>query len=255
MGIPDFSLNGKVAIVTGGRRGIGRTIALAFAEAGADVAVCDRVIEDGQLERVAEEINHLGRCSLAIRADTAKKADVENMISKTAAHFGHIDILLNNAGILIRSPILDLPEEDWDTLMNIDLKGYFLCSQAVGKIMAVQKKGCIINISTQFAFKTGAGFGAYSIAKAGVVMMTRVFARELGPHTVRVNGVAPGMVKTEFSRVTWEDPEALEQMEALLPLGRVAAPDDLVGAILFLASYASGYLTGVTLPVDGGALS
>ncbi|MFH1123540.1 MAG: glucose 1-dehydrogenase [Pseudomonadota bacterium] len=255
MGNPDLSLTGKVAIVTGGRRGIGRTMALAFAEAGADVAVCDRVVEDGQLEQVAEEIKNLGRRSLAIRADTGKRLDVEEMVSKAAAHFGKFDILLNNAGILIRSPILDLSEEDWDQLMDVDLKGYFLCSQAVGKKMVKQKKGCIINITTQFAFKTGPGFGAYSIAKAGVVMMTRVFARELGPYAVRVNSIAPGMAKTEFSRATWEDPKALEQMEASLPLGRVAMPGDLVGAALFLASDASEYLTGNTLLVEGGALA
>lgn len=255
MGNGQLSLAGRVAIVTGGRRGIGRAIALAYGEAGADVVICDNVVEDGQLDQVAREIRTLGREALAIKADTSNKDDVEKLVVESLSRFENIDILVNNAGILIRSPILDLPEEDWDRLMEVDLKGYFLCSQAVGRKMVKQKGGRMINISTQFAFKTGEGFGAYSIAKAGVVMLTRVFARELGPHGIRVNSIAPGMAKTEFSRATWEDPHVLERMEASLPLRRVAVPGDLVGAALFLASDASEYITGNTLLLDGGALA
>ena len=256
MSIPDFSLKGKVAFVTGGRRGIGRTIALAFAEAGADIALCDLVVEDGRLEEVAEEIRLMGRRSLAAQADTGHKADVENMVGKVLDQFGTIDILVNNAGILIRTPLLDMSEDEWDQIMNVDLKGYFLCAQAVGRKMAEQKKGSIINISTQHAFKAmNIDFGAYGIAKAGVVMLTRSLARELGPYGIRVNGIAPGMIKTDFSQPTWTNPALLEKMELSLPLRRAGETGDLVGAALFLASNASGYITGHTVLIEGGALA
>ncbi len=255
MSIPNLSLAGQVAIVTGGRRGIGKAIALAFAEAGADVAVCDLVVEDGELQSVAQEIQKLGRRPLALQADTSQKADVDRMVQKVTDQYGGIDILVNNAGIILRSSILDMPEKDWDRLLNVDLKGYFLCAQAVGRKMVERKKGVIINIASQFAFKVAAGMGAYSVAKAGVVMLTRVFAHELGRFGIRTNTVAPAMVRTEFSRQTWSDPQTLKQVEASLPLGRVAETTDLVGAALFLASDASSYITGHTILVDGGALA
>lgn len=255
MSIPNFSLAGEVAIVTGSRRGIGRTIALAFAEAGANVAICDLVVEDGQLEAVAEEIQRLGCRSLAIQADTSKKVDVNNLVQKVVDQFGVIDILVNNAGIMIKSPLLEMPENDWDRLMSVDLKGYYLCSQAVGRKMIEQKKGKIINITSQYAFKVTPGMGVYSIAKAGVVMLTRVLAQELGSYRIRANAIAPCLVKTEFSRPSWSDPEYLKQVEATIPLGRVAETTDLVGAALFLASEASCYVTGHTILVDGGTLA
>jgi len=256
MSIPDFSLAGKVAIVTGGKRGIGRAIALAFAEAGADVAVCSRGVEDGELEAVAEEIRKLGRRSLAVPADTSRKADVDNLVQKVMEQFGTIDILVNNAGILIRAPLLDMPEEDWDKIFAVDLRGYFLCAQAAGRVMVERRKGNIINISTQQAFKAQmVELGAYGIAKAGVVMLTRVLARELGSHGIRVNSIAPGLARTEFSRTTWGNPEVLKKIEASLPLGRIAEPDDFVGAALFLASDASSYVTGHTILMEGGGLA
>ena len=255
MSIPNLSLAGEVAIVTGSRRGIGKTIALAFAQAGADVAVCDIVIDDGQLVSVAEEIQRLGRRSLAIQVNTSKKKDVDNLVQKIVDQFGVIDILVNNAGIIIKSPLLDMPENDWDKLMSVDLKGYFLCSQAVGKRMIKQKKGKMINIASQYAFKVTPGMGVYSIAKAGVVMLTRVLAQELGSYGIRANTIAPCLVRTEFSRPNWSDPEFLKQVEASIPLGRVAETDDLVGAALFLASEASSFITGHTILVDGGTLA
>ncbi len=255
MSIPTFSLAGKVALVTGARQGIGKTIALALAEAGADVAVCDLIADDGRLLAVAEEIQKLGRGAFTVHGDTSQKADVDRMVQKAADHYGRIDILINNAGILIRSPILEMAERDWDRLLNVDLKGYFLCAQAVGRKMVERKKGVIINIASQFAFKVAAGMGAYSVAKAGVVMLTRVLAHELGRFGIRTNSVAPALVRTEFSRHAWGDAEALEQTEASLPLGRVAETTDLVGAVLLLASDASSYVTGHTILVDGGALA
>jgi NAD(P)-dependent dehydrogenase (short-subunit alcohol dehydrogenase family) len=253
---PESSLAGKVALVTGSSQGIGKAIALGFAEAGANVAVCSRGIKEGQLEGVAEDIQRLGRKSMAIRADTSRKSDVEKMVEKVMDQFGAIDILVNNAGILIRAPLLELTEESWDKLLNVDLKGYFLCAQAVGKRMVQRKKGNIINISTQFAFRAPTvGMGAYAIAKAGVVMLTRVLAQELGRYGIRANSIAPGLTRTDFSRATWSNPELMKQIEASLPLGRIAESVDLVGAALFLASDASSYVTGNTILLEGGGLA
>lgn len=255
MGMPSLLLTDEVALVTGGRQGIGKTLALAFAEAGAHVVVSDLIVDDGQLKAVAEEIKRLGRRSLTVEADTSKKADVERMVQKVVDEFGRIDILVNNAGILIRSSILELSEADWDRLMGVDLKGYYLCSQAAGRRMVQQKKGKIINIASQYAYRVTPGMGAYSVAKAGVVMLTRALAQEMGSAGVRVNTVAPSMVRTDFSRATWSNPELLKSIEASTPLGRVAEPADLVGAVLFLASEASAFVTGHTLLVDGGTMA
>lgn len=252
MSLPDFSLAGKVALVTGSRRGIGKTIALAFAEAGADVALCDLVLEDGQLQSVAQEIRNLGRRSLFVRADTRQKKDIDDLVEKVIGELGRIDTLVNNAGVSINSPILDMGEEDWDRTLDINLKGYFLCSQAVGRRMVQQKSGTIINLASQFAFRVTAGMGAYSISKAGVAMLTRVLALELGKFAIRANAIAPGMVKTEINRSRRSDSELLKRIESTIPLGRIAETDDLVGTALFLASDASRYITGQTLLVDGG---
>ena len=252
MSIPDFSLAGKVAIVTGGKRGIGKAIALAFAEAGADVAVCGRVIEDGELEAVAGEIRRLGRRSLAVQADVSRKSDVDNLVQKVTEQFGAIDILVNNAGIVVRAPLLDTSEDDWDKVINTDLKGCYLCSQAVGKKMVERKRGSIINITSSHAFKVSPGAVAYGIAKAGVVMLTRGLAQELGSYGIRANAIAPILVKTEMTRARWSDPEFLKKREARIPLGRVAEPGDIVGAALFLASDASNLISGHTILIDGG---
>ncbi len=253
--MPDFSLNGEVVIVTGARRGIGKAIALTLAGAGADVAVCDLVDDDGQLQAVAGEIEKLGRRSLPVKVDTSKRAEVETMVQKVLDRFGQIDILMNNAGILIRSSLLDLPEEDWDRLMAVDLKSYYLCAQAVGRHMVERKRGRIVNTASQFAFRTMPGMGPYSIAKAGVVMLTRALAQELGKHGIRVNAIAPGLVKTEFSRESWINPDFVKQYSAQMPLGRMGETTDLTGAALFLASDASAYVTGHTILIDGGALA
>jgi len=250
--IPNYSLSGKVALVTGSRRGIGKTIALALAEVGANVALCDIILEDGELRNVAQEIKNLGRQSLFFRADTSQKRDVDEMVEKVDDEFGRIDILVNNAGISINSLLMDMSEEDWDRTLNIDLKGYYLCSQAVGRKMVRQNSGTMINLASQFAFRVTPGMGAYSIAKAGVVMLTRVVAQELGRFGIRANAIAPGMVKTEINLARRSNPEELKRIESAIPLGRIADPEDLVGAALFLASDASSYVTGQTLLVDGG---
>ena len=221
MGTAEFSMAGEVVLVTGSRQGIGKAVALAFAEAGADVAICDVVREDGELQAVATEIEKLGRRALAVYADTSKKSDVENLVQKVMDKFGRIDVLVNNAGIVIKSPLLDLQESDWDKLMNINVKGYFLCAQAVAKRMVAQRRGTIINTASQYAFRVTPGMGLYAVAKAGVVMLTRALAQELGKHGIRVNAVAPGLVKSEFSRDSWSNRPFMEQYEASLPLGRI----------------------------------
>jgi NAD(P)-dependent dehydrogenase (short-subunit alcohol dehydrogenase family) len=254
MDIPAFSLKGKVAVVTGGKRGIGKAISLAFAEAGADVVVCSRAIEDGELIAVAGEIEKTGNRSLAVQADITKRADVDNLVQRTMDEFGRIDILVNNAAIYTTAPLLELPEEDWDNIMNTDLKGYYFCCQAVAARMVEQKKGNIINIASTSAFRAVKEDGAYSIAKAGVVMLTKVLALELASHNIRVNAIAPWWVKTRMSEPWLGDPNALREIQKEAPMGRVGEPYDIVGPALFLASDASGYITGHTIAVDGGLL-
>lgn len=255
MSIPSFSLEGKVAIVTGGRRGIGKAIALCFAEAGADVVVCDRIIEDGELESTAKEIQALGRRSVALRVDITVKSDVESMVEQTVKEFGTIDILVNNAAIIKRVPLFEVDEDDWDRVIDTDLKGYFLCCQAVAKRMIERKKGNIINMASVAALKGLSKRGAYNIAKAGVIMLTRGLAWDLGRYNIRVNAIAPAIVKTEMARGFWEDPKALAAEEARIPLGRLAETNDIIGPALFLASDASRFITGHTIIVDGGQLA
>lgn len=253
MSMPSFSLQNKVVLVTGGSRGIGKAIALGFAEAGADVVICSRKAPD--LEAVAEEIRGLGRKSLAVPTNITVKEEVDNLVNKTLEEFEHIDILVNNAAMNILSPLLDLREDGWDKIMNTDLKGYYLCSQAVGKVMVGRGGGNIINIASTAAVKSAPGMGAYCIAKAGVIMLTQVLSTELVPSKVRVNAIAPSMVKTRFSQPLWNVPEVESMITAQIPLGRLAEPEEMVGAALFLASDASSYITGQTLFLDGGSLA
>jgi NAD(P)-dependent dehydrogenase (short-subunit alcohol dehydrogenase family) len=254
--ISEFSLDGKVAIITGGRRGLAKAIALAFAKAGADIAVCDLVVEGGELEAVAEEIEGLGRRSLAVQTDITQKSDVDILVQKVMNEFGHIDILVNSAAVVVRLPLLELSEDDWDKTMNTDLKGYFLCSQSVGREMVNSKKGSIINISSCMGIRVGGkkNRGTYAIAKAGVIMLTKVLALELATYNIRVNAIAPYLIKTEFSQPLWSDPKVLKQMLAEVPIGHLAEPSDVASVALFLASGASSYITGHALAVDGGWL-
>jgi NAD(P)-dependent dehydrogenase (short-subunit alcohol dehydrogenase family) len=253
MTIPNFSLKGKVAIVTGGSRGIGKAIALGFAEAGADVVVASRTMPD--LEKVAHEIEALGRRALVAQTNIAVKSEVDNMVAKTLDKFGTIDILVNNAAINVMRPLVDLREDGWDKVMNVDLKGYFLCSQAAAKVMIGKQSGNIINIVSTGATKAAPGLGAYSIAKAGVVMLTKLLAVELASYNIRVNAIGPYLVKTAFSQPMWADPEVCKSLEASIPLGRIAEPDDVMRTALFLASETSSYITGQTIFLDGGTLA
>ena len=263
MGKPNFSLEGKVAIVTGARRGFGKETAITFAEAGADVAICDMVVEGGELESVAKEIEKHGRRSLAIQADIRKKTDVDNMVKAVVDEFNTIDILVNNAAITFIQPFLELSEDDWDRVIDTDLRGYFLCSQAAGKIMAQKRRGTRINMSSIMGIKYGKfgwkwtrfeGITAYAVAKAGVIMLTRATAWELAKYNIRVNCVAPSDGKAPISAASW-DSEWEKDFASYIPLGRVSEPKDIAAATLFLASDACTFISGQTIVLDGGLMA
>ncbi len=249
-----FSLKGKVALITGGSRGIGRAIAFAFAEAGADLVVSSRNKRPPELEKVAEEIQAKGGKALAIPAHVGKKEDVQNLVQKTLKEFGRIDILVNNAGVNpVLSTLVDLEEEAFEKVIEVNLKGAFLMSKAVAKEMIKQGGGRIINISSISGLRARAdGTGAYCISKAAMNMMTQVMARELAPHNILVNAIAPGSIKTEFSRVDWMDPERRAQRIREIELKRFGEPEEIVGSALLLASEASSFMTGEIIRVDGG---
>jgi NAD(P)-dependent dehydrogenase (short-subunit alcohol dehydrogenase family) len=249
-------LEGKVALVTGSRRGLGKAISLAFAESGADIAVCDGVVEDGDLWAVAEEIQKLGRRSLAVQLDLTHKSEVENLVKRVEDELGPIDILVNNAGGRAgKSPLLhETSEEDWQEVLDNNLKTAFLCSQAVVKGMIERKKGNIINMASAAGLKAFTKRGSYNIAKAGVIMLTRNLAWDLGQYNIRVNAIAPTQTMTERARARFT-PEILAKAEANYPLRRLANVDEILGPALFLASDASSYITGHTIVVDGGILA
>lgn len=249
-----FSLKGKVALITGGSRGIGRAIALTFADAGADVVVSSRNRRPPELEKVAEEIRAKGGRALAIPAHVGKKEDVQNLVQKTLREFGRIDILVNNAGANpVLSSMVDLEEAAYEKVMEVNLKGALLMSQAVAKEMIKQGGGRIINISSISGLRARAdGTGAYCISKAGVNMLTQVMARELAEHNILVNAIAPGSIKTEMSRVNWIDPERRAQRIREIELKRFGEPEEVGGLALFLASEASSFVTGEIIRVDGG---
>jgi len=255
LSIPSFSLEGKVAIVTGAKRGIGRAIALVLAEAGADVAVATRVVKDANygLEAVAEEIRGLGRRSLAVQADVAKKSDVDNLVQKTVSELGGIDVLVNSAGITTRTTPMEISEEEWDRILDTDLKGCLLCAQAAGKRMIEQKRGgSIINLSSVAAVTSPVNRAGYASAKLGVIMLTRQLAKQLGPYNIRVNTIIPGFIKTEMSRDMWSNPKKLKQELAMIPMNRWGEPVEIANIALMLASDVASYVSGVALAVDGG---
>ena len=249
-----FSLEGKVALVTGGSRGIGRATALGFAQAGADVAVTSRKLPD--LEAVADEIKALGRKSLAVATHIGRMDQLQPLVDKVVAEFGKIDILVNNAGTSpVMSPALELEERAWDSIMNLNLKGLFFLGQAVARVMKENGDGRIINVASIDAFTPEYKIGAYSISKAGVVMATRVMAREWAEYNIRVNTVAPGYVATRLLDSHWDvAPEDKPGVVRTITMGRIAEPDEMAGVMIYLASDASSYVTGQTLIVDGGRL-
>lgn len=249
-------LTGQVAIVTGARRGMGRTHALVLAKAGAKVAVVDISEEDCQ--KVVDEIKKQGGEALTIKCDVSKKSEVDEMVKKTIKAFSKIDILVNNAGIYQFKPFLDLTEEEWDRTININLKGYFLCSQATAKEMAKKKSGVIVNIASIGMGQQGIGFQGlthYCASKGGIVGLTESLALELAPFGIRVNAVAPGAIDTLMMGAAKADPKSLESTLSKIPLHRFGKPEEVSNLVLFLASDDSSYMTGSTVVVDGGWLA
>lgn len=245
-----FQLEGKKAIVTGAGRGIGRALAVGLAEAGADVTVAARTRTD--LESVAGEIERLGRKAHIVAADMTKQEDIQRIVNETVEHLGGLHILVNNAGMNIRTKALDVSEEDWDRVVDLDLKSVFFMTQAAGKVMCEQKYGKIVNIASvagQVALRTGVAYGS---SKAGVIHMTRVLALEWSKLGVNINTIAPWYFRTPLTEKLLADEAFLQEVLDHTPMGRIGDVQDLVGPMVFLASDAASYITGQTLSVDGG---
>lgn len=244
----------KVAVITGGNRGIGRGISLRLAEEGAKVVIAAR--DEAAGKNVAAEIEKSGQECLFIKTNVNSKKDIDSMVAETINQFGKIDILVNNAAILIRCPFLELTEEIWDKTMDINLKGYFLCAQAVAKEMVKRGKGGkIVNITSIQGKTVWTPFfhAPYETSKAGIIMLTKQLAYELAKYKINVNAVGPGPVETELLSLWTED--KMKILTDKIPLGRVAKPSDVAGAVSFLASEDADYITGITIFVDGGRLT
>jgi dehydrogenase/reductase SDR family member 4 len=247
----DFSLSGKVAIVTGGSRGIGEATALCYARAGADVAVAGRHLDD--LDIVAEKIREHGVRALSVSAHLGKMETIGPLVERVKDEFGRIDILVNNAaGNPTMDSAIDVDERSWDSIMNLNLKGLFFLSQAVARVMRQQGDGGrIINVTSAGGIRPHI-LPVYSISKGAVVMATKVMALEWAKYNICVNAVAPGLTQTKFSQALWDDEDILKYLLGRIPLNRFAQPDEIAGVMLYLASDAASFVTGTTIPVDGG---
>ena len=254
MSVPDFRLDDRVAIVTGASRGIGRSIALGLAQAGAHVALTARKQPD--LDAVAHEIAALGRRALPLAGHMARRPDIDRLFETTRREFGRLDILVNNAATNpVFGPLMEIEEEAWDKIMALNVKGYLFAAQRAAKPMLAAGKGAIVNVSSTGGLRASPGLGAYSVSKAAVIMLTRVLARELAPFGVRVNAIAPALVETRFSEALWKTPEILETYLETTPMGRTAQPEEMAGAVVYLCSDAASYVTGEVLVLDGGHLA
>ena len=250
--LPPTPLHRPVALVTGGSRGLGRTIALDLAAHGHDVAVTARTI--GDAEAVAEGIRSAapGARALAVALEVRDSASVTAAVARTEKELGPIAVLINNAGIQRLGTILDQTEADWDAVQETNLKGAFLVAQAVARRMVERRAGCIVNIASAAGLVPFTGRVAYAAAKAGLLMLTRSLALELAPWGIRANAVAPTFVDTDLGRQTLDQPGVREALEARIPLGRVATPEDVAAAVRYLVSADASFVTGTVLPVDGG---
>jgi 2-deoxy-D-gluconate 3-dehydrogenase len=246
----DFDLDGKVAIVTGAGRGMGYQIALALARYGSDLVICSRT--ESELESAAVEIERSGRRVLIQKMDIQNISDIDAMVRAAEDTFGRIDILINNAGINIPQPAEDVTEESWDAVMNTNVKGLFFCAQAVGRVMIRQKKGKIINISSQAGEVGIPQRAAYCSSKGAVNQLTKVLAIEWAQHHINVNAIGPTFIETPFTKPMFEKPGFQDFVLSKIPWGRVGKPEDVIGAVIFLASDASDLVTGHNLLIDGG---
>lgn len=246
-------LTGKVAIVTGGGKGIGRAIALGLAEAGAAVVVAART--SSEIESVAKEIEARKGRGKAVATDLMQSEQIQALVDATVASFDAVDILVNNAARSFFRPLIDLREDGFDKIFDTNVKGMFLLSRAAAKIMMRQGGGRIVNITSVAAERGGPMMGVYNASKAAVRMLTMCMATEWASMNVLVNAVGPGMTRTQFSQPIWANPEMERQLISRIPLARLAEPDDVVGAVLFLCSEEARFITGQTIYVDGGALA
>jgi len=252
MGV-EISLKGKVALISGASRGIGEATALAFANAGANVVVASRKLPD--LEKVAEQIKTKGVRSLAVASHVAKVDESKNLVDKVIKEFGRIDILFNNAGTNpYAGPLIDAEEWAWDTTFNVNLKGPFFLAQLVARAMKEQGGGCMINTASVAGLRAGSGLPIYSVTKAAYVMLTQLMAREWAPWNIRVNGIAPGLIKTRLSEALWKNIPSSQAAGEGSSLLRIGQPEDVADVVLFLASDLAKYMTGVIIPVDAGQL-
>jgi len=246
-----FDLTGRVALVTGANTGIGQGLAIALAEAGADVALVGRTPAD----ETAEKVRALGRRAAIVGADLSTIAPVQRVVDQTLSELGGLDILVNNAGIIRRADALEFSEDDWDAVVDTNLKSVFFLCQAAAKPMVQQGKGKIINIASMLSFQGGIRVPSYTASKSGVAGLTKLLANEWAAKGINVNAIAPGYVATNNTAALQADEERNRKIMERIPSGRWGQPSDLAGAVVFLASDASNYVQGHILAVDGGWLA
>ena len=239
---------GKVAVITGASRGIGRSIALALAAEGAKIVAVD--LDLAATEAVVAELQNMGAEAVAVIGNVTVAADAEKMIDSAVQSFGRVDILVNNAGITRDGLLMRMKEDDWDAVLTVNLKGAFLCTKAVSKVMTKQRSGRIINIASVVGQMGNAGQANYCASKAGLIGLTKSNARELAKRNITVNAVAPGFIATAMTDALPE--KSREELVAQIPLARLGSPDDIAHAVVFLAAAGSGYITGQVLAVNGG---
>jgi glucose 1-dehydrogenase len=244
-------LRDQVALITGGSRSIGAAIAVGYAREGATVAFSYRTGER-EAREVAATIEAAGGVALPIYADVSKRSDVDDMVEAVVDTFGRVDVLVNNAAVLKRTPFLEISEDEWDWVLSVNLKGYFMCAQAVSRHMTERRSGTIINISSASEELAGRDLTHYCVAKGGVRLLTRQLALELAPYGIRANGIAPGLIETDLNRADIANPEFRSYRLGMIPLGIIGVPEDVVGAAVFLASGESRLATGSTLFLDAG---
>ncbi len=251
MSLPDFSLDGKIAFVTGAGRGLGRAGALALAKAGAHVVLVSRT--RSQLEETASAVEALGRRALVAPADARSQQEVDATVRAAVETFGRIDILFNNAGTNVRKPVVEMTDEDWHTIMETNVKGVFVVARAVARQMIEQRGGCIVNMSSASSVIPERDKVVYASSKGAVMQFTKGLALELAPYGIRVNAIAPGYMMTPLVRGYVEgDAERRKRILSRIALGRVGQPEEIGGALVFLASDAASYITGATIAIDGG---
>jgi len=247
-----MKLDKKVSIVTGGGRGIGRAVCLALAREGSNIMVTD--VASQTAREVSEEIQSMGRRALFFEMDVSKSDQAKKMVAAALSSFGKIDILVNVAGIFLRSPIEDVSEQDWDKVVAVNLKGTFLCSQAVGKEMIKQGGGSIVNFASVAAHTPQINLGAYSPSKAGVLLLTKIMAVEWAKYNIRVNALSPGPILTPMTDSIYNTEKLKKGRAKAVPMDRFGTPEEVAKAVLFLASDDASYITGHALSIDGGAL-